>query len=612
MIKQTVYQYGKKVYKRMPEGAKKRFHKASQKALYSHHTTNIPVVGQSKESIRDWVAAHKRPVSIVIPSYNDYPLLKACIESIHETCAHLDYEIIVSDDYCQPENRELLKTLESDRVKVVFREERGGFAKNVNTGMKHAKHDILLLNSDIITLPDWLDVLQYSAYAIDEKIGMVSPKLVYPDGRIQYGGTYHARVIAPQWFGHKYVGRAANDIQTCVPGYNRTISGACVYIRREVYDELGGLDENFWLGFEDVDYGLQAWAKNYRCYYNPTSILIHYESATRGYSQGKRELASMRYFWRRWDKLFINRPSLISSKGSLKIDYVLSDASSDLWRTYIERQVSQMRQLGHDAALHITEVGGVDELLLDTISTHESLKVACDYGVADTVWLSALEQGRATYLLPDIESTQFPHDRSQQVKVVAGYQPEFNYVAPNRWAANQLQAETAWESSARVVPALDLTGKQMSRKNLIMTFDLDDESRSVVETQADVNGLKVEHYTTTDISVERLEKLRQLAPMFVVQGKVFTNSFVSLALMSLGGVLLSPMEDKARYEVLDGYNSLSFKDHAQIAKAIGDLYDDSVNRAEIAANAQETVASYAARSVHDTEAAFLAIAGSHL
>ena len=612
MIKQTVYQYGKKVYKRMPEGAKKHFHKASQRALYSHHTANMPVIGTSKEAMRDWVSAHKRPVSVVIPSYNDYPLLKACIESIHATCAHLDYEIIVSDDYCQPENRELLKTLESDKVKVVFREERGGFAKNVNTGMKHAKHDILLLNSDIIALPDWLDVLQYSAYAIDDKIGMVSPKLIYPDGRIQYGGTYHARVIAPQWFGHKYVGRAANDIQTCVPGYNRTISGACAYIRREVYEELGGLDENFWLGFEDVDYGLQAWAKQYRCYYNPTSILIHYESATRGYSQGKRELASMRYFWRRWEQLFINRPSLVSTKGALKLDYVISDAAPALWRSYVEQQVHEMDKFGHDATLHVIEAGQPDELLIDSIGTHESLKITCDYGAADTVWLSALEHGRAVYLLPDIESTQFPHDRSQQVIVVAGYQPEFNYIAPNRWAANQLQAETAWESSARAVPALDLADKPVARKKLIMTFDLDDESRQVVATQAGVNGLKIEHHNTTDMSIEQLAELRKQAPMFVVQGKVFTNSFMSLALMSLGGLLLSPMEDKARYEVMDGYNSLSFNDRAQLAKMIDDLHDDETNRTELVANAQQTITLYAERSARDTEAALQSIAESLL
>lgn len=597
----------------MPEGTKKKLHKVSQKALFSHHTQNIPVIGTSKEDMREWIQQNKLPISIVIPSYNDYPLLKACIQSIYDTCAHLEYEIIVSDDYCQPENRKLLKTLESDKVRVVFREERGGFAKNVNTGMKEAKYDILLLNSDIVALPDWLDVLQYSAYAIDQNIGMVSPKLVYPDGRIQYGGTYHARVLAPQWFGHKYVGRAANDIQTCVPGYNRTISGACAYIRREVYEKLGGLDENFWLGFEDVDYGLQAWKHGFRCYYNPTSILIHHESATRGYSQGKRELASMRYFWQRWDKLFINRPSVVSNDDKLTVDYVVSDVSPPLWRLYIDKQAADMRTYGHDVTVHIIKSGEQDEKTIKKIATKRSLKVACDYGAADTVWLGALEYGRAVYLLPDMESTQLPHDRHAQVSVVAGYQPEFNYIAPNRWASDQLRAETAWETSARVVPALSFIDTSTNKPSkLILTFDLDEASREHIDRQAITNSLKVEHLTTDDIDEKKVRTLQAKKPMFVIQGKVFTNSFVSLVLMSLGGVLLSPMEDKARYEVMDGYNSLSFKDREHLVAIIDDLHDDETNRRELVVNARQTVELYAGRSSRDTEVALQGIADSPL
>lgn len=596
----------------MPERAQKHLHKASQKTLFTHHMQDMPVVGTSKKDIHDWIQHNKQPVSIVIPSYNDYPLLKACIESIHTTCAHLDYEIIVSDDYCQPENRKLLKTLESNKVRVVFRQERGGFAKNVNTGMKEAKYDILLLNSDIVALQDWLDVLQYSAYAIDEKIGMVSPKLVYPDGRIQYGGTYHARVLAPQWFGHKYVGRAANDIQTCVPGYNRTISGACVYIRREVYEELGGLDENFWLGFEDVDYGLEAWQRGIRCYYNPTAVLIHHESATRGYSQGKRELASMRYFWRKWDTLFINRPSTLSSKGKLSLDYVLSDVALPLWRAYVEQQVAAMRDYGHHVNLHIISSGETEELLIDELRDKPSLKIACDYGAATTVWLSSLAHGRPVYLLPTIESTQFPDDRNQQVSIVAGYQPEFNYVAPNRWAADQLRAETAWETTARAVPALNVSGKDSTPRRAILTFDLDEDSRKHVDYYAETIDFTVEHRLTDALSTKDLERYKKQNPMFVVQGKIFTNSFISFALMSLGGVLLSPVEDKARYEIMDGYNSLSFKDRDHITAIIGDIYQDATNRNELVKNAQQTVSLYASRAPRDTEAAFLQIAESLL
>ena len=271
----------------------------------------------------DWSKNNKKPVSIVIPSFNDYPLLEACIKSVKETCSIFDYEIIIVDDYCRPENTDRLLSLEDERVRVILREKNGGFGKAVNTGIREAKNDVILLNSDIVAKAGWLEALQFSAYAIDQKIGMVSPKLVYPDGRIQYGGTYHAKVLAPQWFGHLYVGRAANDPVANVAGYNRSISGACVYIKTDAIKKLGLLDEKFWLGFEDVDYGLRGWQAGFRSYYQPSSMLVHHESATRCYSQGSKELGSMRHFWSRWENLFFS--AFPSKNKTIEIDYVVSN-----------------------------------------------------------------------------------------------------------------------------------------------------------------------------------------------------------------------------------------------------------------------------------------------
>ncbi|MCU1404030.1 MAG: glycosyltransferase family 2 protein, partial [Glaciihabitans sp.] len=272
------------MYAKLPAPAKSAMADTVTARSFASNTAGLAV---SADTLH-WVAAHRRQVSIVIPSYNDFPLLTAALASVETTCADFDYEVIVVDDYCQEENSTLLRTLEGShngRVRVIFKEERKGFAVSVNVGMAAARYDIVLLNSDIVAQPGWLDALQHSSYNIDPKIGMVSPKLVYPDGRIQYAGTYYARVLAPQWFGHLYVGSAATRAQANVAGYNRSISGACVYITTAAYAELGSLDENFWLGFEDVDYGLTAWTRGIRCYYEPASLLIHHESASRGYSQ---------------------------------------------------------------------------------------------------------------------------------------------------------------------------------------------------------------------------------------------------------------------------------------------------------------------------------------
>ena len=215
-----------------------------------------------------------------------------------------------------------------------------------------ARHDILLLNSDIVAKPGWLEALQYAAYGIDPKIGMVSPKLVYPDGRIQYGGTYWAKTLAPQWFGHLFVGHSASRPVPNVPAYNRSISGACVYVTRSSYERLGGLDEGYWLGFEDVDWGLTAWKNGIRCYYQPAAMLVHHESATRGKVQGTRELESLRRFWSRWRDEFLDRTA-----DPKRIEFIVSSASDPMWRDYVD-SLSDRLSAAATVALHEVVAGG--------------------------------------------------------------------------------------------------------------------------------------------------------------------------------------------------------------------------------------------------------------
>jgi len=584
MIRTTINSAARSLARRVPPSIKDRLRSTLAERFFQTNTKGLTI----SPEVRRWASSERRPVSIVIPSYNDVPLLTECLASIAETADGFDYEVIVVDDYCQPENSALLRNLEGGRVRVVFKETRQGFAVSVNVGMKLARHDIVLLNSDIVAQPGWLDALQYAAYERDPAIGLVSPKLVYPDGRIQYGGTYYARVLAPQWFGHLYVGSPATRPLANVPGYNRSISGACVYVRREAYEKLGGLDESYWLGFEDVDYGLQAWEAGIRCWYEPQALLVHHESASRGYSQGMRELASMRHFWSRWRALFLER----EVAEPLRADFVISPAATPAWRRYLSEQADALAAVGIPSEVHVQDSTGADEDVVARLSSHPVLVVCGDWGAAETVWLATLHAGKPVYILPGVESGSFPGDPLKQMAIVAGYRPEFEYIAPNRWTADQLRAETAWEVRHRVVPALTPAGSRSVEPSpvpCVVTVGLDADQRRRLDSLVYRHDARLEHLTESDAINDR-GRLHGLRPAVVLALAEFENSLVPLTLMSVGAAYVGVANPRTSWEVLDGYNAIVM-DHASdesIDRVLVDLLSDEDARSQLAENGRRS------------------------
>ncbi|WP_243076982.1 glycosyltransferase family 2 protein [Microbacterium sp. SS28] len=538
-------------------------------------------------------------MSLVIPSYNDVPLLTEALASIERTCADVDYEVLIVDDYIDSGVALRLKELENDRIRVILKDRRLGFAGTVNIGIQEARHDVVLLNSDVVAQPGWLEALQFSAYALDTSIGMVSPKLVYPDGRIQYGGTYYARILAPQWFGHLHVGAPATKPAANVAGYNRSISGACVYITREAIERVGVLDDEFWLGFEDVDYGLRAWERGIRCYYQPSAMLIHHESASRGYSQGKQELASMRRFWRRWDDRFLAR----RLPDDATVDFVVGHGSDGLWQAYISDLVDGMRAEGRDA--RITEIRSetTDESVVADLAARGGVVVACDRTVAETVWLATVRGGLPVYLLPAVESIWHPDDTALQSRIIAGYRPEFDYIAPNRWTAAQLQAEAAWEVRRRVAPATAPPPLPDTAERTVVTIGADPNGRAAVDDACVAEGCVSVHLDSSP----KVEEVANYRPRAVVLFAEQQSSLLPFALMSLGAVYLAPVDNRLGHEVLDGYNSLLFSraDSDQLRRSLRDVLADDDVWAELRSNGHASASRAAAAAVRGVADALL-------
>ncbi len=547
------------------------------------YTLNTRGISPNAEIMR-WFGEHGRPVSIVIPSYNDVALLSEALASIADTCDGVEYEVIIVDDYIDDDVSAQLREFSSDRVTVVFKDKRLGFAGTVNAGMAIATHDIILLNSDIVAKPGWVQALQHAAYAVDDRIGMVSPMLVYPDGRIQYAGTYYARLLAPQWFGHLHVGSPATRSNARVPGYNRSISGACVYITRHAFERVGLLDDEFWLGFEDVDYGLRAWDRGIRCYYEPAALLVHHESASRGYSQGHRELASMRRFWRRWqDRLLTRR---IADGAS--VDFVLGIAD-DIWADYVESLAAAVRAEGRQARVHHAFDGAVDEDLVASLAGSPAVVVACDWIAAQTVWLSTVNAGLPVYLLPAMESVFYPHEPERQAEIVAGYRSEFDYIAPNRWTQRQLQAEAAWEVRARISPALLPAPLPEQRGDGVVTIGASPAQLRAITDVAARGGVPVTPMAEV-VTAEALRLVAEYSPRAVVDLSERQSSLVPFALMSLGAAYIAPAGAQLSHDVLDGYNALTFApgDLDALARAVGDVIERDEVWAELRANGHDS------------------------
>jgi GT2 family glycosyltransferase len=235
-----------------------------------------------------WALEQKRKVSIIIPSNGANELLETCIGSILDGTAYPNYEIVVvNNGPRRPEEFDYYRRIETDpRVRVLHYAAGDGETFNYNSvnnfGARAASGDLLLfLNNDTrVIAPDWLDELVL--WAEREEIGVVGAKLLHPDGTIQHAGV----VIGLSGFaGHIFAGQPENQwtIFGLAEWYRNysAVTGACMMVRREVYDKIGGLDEAFLLCGSDVEICLRVQRAGLRVVVNPFARLIHLEGATR-------------------------------------------------------------------------------------------------------------------------------------------------------------------------------------------------------------------------------------------------------------------------------------------------------------------------------------------
>lgn len=249
-------------------------------------------------------------VSIIIPSCEHPDVLKRCIDSVLEKSTYKNFEIIVLENNSRSkETFDYYKAITEDkRIKVISYDRNGesfNYSAINNYARKFAKgKHLLFLNNDIeIITPEWLEeMVMFTARA---DVGACGIKLLYPDNTVQHGGIAmgvcgSAANICPLFpRNHEgYMSRLAiaSDMSAC--------TAACLMVRADVFDEVGGFDEKLAVSFNDVDLCLKIREKGYLVVFNPVAEAYHYESRSRGYDKKgekkermEREKAILREKW---------------------------------------------------------------------------------------------------------------------------------------------------------------------------------------------------------------------------------------------------------------------------------------------------------------------------
>ena len=275
-------------------------------------------------------------VSILLPNKDHLDDLKRCISSIVEKSSYDNYEIIVIENNSTTDEifayYEDLK--KNPDIRVVTFEGDFNYSAINNFGERYATGEyILLLNNDtqVITL-DWIEELLM--YAQREDVGAVGAKLYYEDKTIQHAGVVLG-LGAHRTAGHSHYRVSSNNLgymgRLCYAQDVMAVTGACLMMRKSLFEELGGLDEGFAVSLNDVDLCIRAWKSGHVNVFTPFAELYHFESVSRGLDdKGEkakrydRESAVFREKWKdlleKGDPYYNPNFSLDRSDFALKLD----------------------------------------------------------------------------------------------------------------------------------------------------------------------------------------------------------------------------------------------------------------------------------------------------
>ena len=280
----------------------------------------------------DYTITKPGRVSVLIPSCDHSGDLRVCVESIYRKTTYPDFEVIIIENNSKEPATfrcdEQLQKEHPDTLHVLTWQGTGfNYSALNNFGARAATGEyLLLLNNDTeVISPRWME--EMVMYAQQDRVGCVGAKLLYPDNTIQHAGigfgflTLAAHMHKNFPVGHPgYMGRLvyAQDVYA--------VTAACLMVRKDVYEQVNGLDESFAVAFNDVDFCVRVREAGYTNVFTPFAQLYHYESKSRGLDESpakrKRFASEVERFQKRWAKqLAVGDPCMNPNFDLMKEDF---------------------------------------------------------------------------------------------------------------------------------------------------------------------------------------------------------------------------------------------------------------------------------------------------
>ena len=251
-------------------------------------------------------------VSIIIPTRDLGDLVDKCLTSIFEKSVYPNYEVILIDNGSQEQKTADViakwQKLEANRFRAYKLDIPFNYSRINNYAVTQALGDyILFLNNDIeVITHDWIDAMVEQAQR--NSIGAVGTLLLYPDDTVQHAGVVMGiGGVANHSHKHFSAGSPGYFGQVLTVNNYSCVTAACLMARREVFEAVGGFEEELAVAFNDVDLCLKILKQGYRNIYLPHVILYHYESKSRGYEDTPEKQArfvkEVKYMQKKWKEI---------------------------------------------------------------------------------------------------------------------------------------------------------------------------------------------------------------------------------------------------------------------------------------------------------------------
>lgn len=271
-------------------------------------------------------------VSVIIPNKDHIDDLDKCIRSLMRT-TYDNFEIIVVENNSEKnETFDYYKRAEKefDKVTVVYWEHEFNYSAINNFGASYANGEyLLLLNNDTEVMNEDL-FEEMLGYGMREDVGIVGARLYYEDDTVQHAGVV---VGIGGVAGHVFAGAQPNEPcymgrSLCAQDYS-AVTAACLMVRKEIFEKVDGLTEDFAVAFNDIDFCLKVRKLGKLIVYNPAAELHHYESKSRGYEDTEEKIqrfnGEIQKFQKRWKRFLLEgdpyyNPNLSLNCNNFSVD----------------------------------------------------------------------------------------------------------------------------------------------------------------------------------------------------------------------------------------------------------------------------------------------------